>query len=207
MTTAKIDHQGLVDSLILTQYREATNLVAYTKAFLKESDEIEEVLRQLLDERFIDTAVGDQLDILGVIVGLPRTSAEYISNPFFGFLTAIGARTYSTLAAPSTGGTWRTLADPDSLPQILDDDVYRGFLKAKIERNHTDGTIEDVITVVELLFPTETIEITEPATAEFNIKIVAILTDTEKLILARNQFIPKPAGVFVTYEDNDGSFA
>ncbi len=67
-----IDHESLAVSRLATQFRESTNLINYIKALLTEADTLEQVIRDIIDKRWIDTAEGVQLDILGTIVQQSR---------------------------------------------------------------------------------------------------------------------------------------
>jgi len=57
---------------VLTQYREKERQNAFIQAFAEEMQNIEDVLIGLIDGRALDTAVGEQLDGLGEIVGQDR---------------------------------------------------------------------------------------------------------------------------------------
>lgn len=68
---------------------------------------LEDALQQLKSERFVDTAVGAQLDIIGKLAGQLRLG--------------------------------------------LDDDTYRRYIRARIAANNSDGTVEDILTVADLI--------------------------------------------------------
>lgn len=67
-----INHETLAISRLATQFRESTNFINYIKALLTEADTLEQVIRDVIDKRWIDTAEGVQLDILGTIVQQSR---------------------------------------------------------------------------------------------------------------------------------------
>lgn len=206
MTCDTIDHKALAESRLITQYREATNFKARVDALIDESDNIEAALCQLLEERWIDTAIGVQLDILGDIVGQPRTVEEIEANVYFGFQSAIGAETFGTLADSGVGGVFRTLADPEYIAKTMDDDEYRVFIKAKVKKNITTTSINNTIEIILSALPTPTGIILTEGEASFHLEFTALLTDSEKLILSNTNFTPKPAGVSVTFSDPDGPF-
>lgn len=201
-----INHTTQAISRLLTQYREASNLIAYISAFTDESDQLETMFQDLLNDRWIDTAEGAQLDIIGLIVGQSRVVAAFQANPFFGFLGSIGAGTFGTLADSGIGEVFITLSDTEFETGTLTDAEYRIFIRARIQKNHTNATIEDVITVVnEIVSSTSLYAITE-GDATFDIDFDGSLTDTEKLVLTRGELTPRPAGVSVTYQDDIGLF-
>ena len=83
--TDPIDHRALAESRLANQFKESPNLIAYIKALLRENDELETVFQDLLNDRYIDTAVGVNLDIVGEIVGQARDFTQTVNGLFFGF--------------------------------------------------------------------------------------------------------------------------
>lgn len=75
---ATLDHTALVDDRIVTQFKQSPKLIAYIKSLLSEANTLEAVFQQLLNDRWVDTAVGVNLDILGAIVGVSRTIDSHI---------------------------------------------------------------------------------------------------------------------------------
>lgn len=76
----KIDHITKGLSRIITQYKESENLINYIITLLTEANNIEDVIFQLYEERYLDTATGVQLDVLGQIVGQARFNIEVMGN-------------------------------------------------------------------------------------------------------------------------------
>lgn len=86
--------------------------------------------RQLVNAFDIDTAIGVQLDTLGIWIGRSR----YVSQPIAGV--------YFSLDTDGLGfdqGVWQGPYDPDSGYTALSDETYRVILKAKIAINNWDG--------------------------------------------------------------------
>ncbi len=52
------------------------NITKLIRALVEPVQDVENVLQQLYTERYVDTAVGDQLDILGALVGQLRLGLE-----------------------------------------------------------------------------------------------------------------------------------
>lgn len=82
----------------------------------------------------IETAVGDQLDAVGVRVGISRILPVKLTGVYF--------------ALDDDGGVgldlgiWKGEFDPDDGLISLDDHTYRAVIKSKILMNHWDGTNE-----------------------------------------------------------------
>ena len=86
-----------------------------------------------LNEAFdLDTAIGAQLDAIGLWIGLSRKVLVPISGVYFSFDTA---------GLGWEQGSWKGPYDPDSGITSLDDETYRTMLRAKIAANHWDGTL------------------------------------------------------------------
>jgi hypothetical protein len=80
----------------------------------------------------LDQAAGDQLDIIGLWVGVGRR----VKTPPIGV--------YFSLDIVSVGfdqGVWQGPFDPSMGITLLDDDTYRLLIRAKIGANHWDGTL------------------------------------------------------------------
>ena len=202
----QIQHQDNAISRLAVQFKESTNLIGYVRALLEEGEGLEQVFQDILCERSLDTAVGSQLDIIGEIVGRDRTFEKTIAPPYFGFDTAIGAGTFGTSGNGATGETFLSSGDTEFTSEVLDDDRYRTIIIAKILANKTNTTIEDIIEIALIGIVATGVEITESGTS-FKVSYSSPLTDSEKLILTRTDYMVKPAGVAVSFADSNGPFA
>ncbi|MBP1015752.1 DUF2612 domain-containing protein [Serratia fonticola] len=91
----------------------------------------------------LDTAIGVQLDAVGLWIGIGRTIKTPIEGVYFSLdVEAVGF----------DRGTWRGEFEAGGLT-ILDDDTYRTILRAKIAANHWDGTTETLSDIYQAIFP------------------------------------------------------
>ncbi len=67
-----IDHTAIALARLPQQFRGKAKIEALLRTVGTQLNEIEVAFQQLLTERAVDTAIGDQLDALGFIVGQPR---------------------------------------------------------------------------------------------------------------------------------------
>lgn len=90
-------------------------------------------LAEMQSDFDIDTAVGAQLDAVGVRVGISRKLPVSITGVFFSFdIAGVGF----------DEGVWLgRYESPDGITP-LDDETYRNILKTKVLFNHWDGTVE-----------------------------------------------------------------
>ncbi|WAJ27144.1 DUF2612 domain-containing protein [Antarcticirhabdus aurantiaca] len=138
---ACIDPAELVQSKIdkrLTQYRESPRLEGVMRAYLGQAAEAQNLACRMLDFFDVDTAVGDQLTILGKVVGWPRDHRAGQRRPVFGFACADECGPPTIPVAGFCEAEW-DCGGPDYVPfRFIDDELYRGFLKARIITNRGD---------------------------------------------------------------------
>lgn len=88
----------------------------------------------------IDTAVGVQLDILGLWIGRSRIVSQPISGVYF---------SWDTAGLGYDQSIWQGPYDPDSGYTTLSDEAYRIILKAKIAINNWDGTNDSLPDILD----------------------------------------------------------
>lgn len=134
MTCPDID--ALVESKIdkvATQYRESPRLLSLIRTYLRQAAIVTREACEILDHFDIDTAVGDQLTIIGKVLGWPRCHCAGQRAPVFGFAcdNECGPPT-----APIGGfceAEWDCGDGPDYVEFCFtDDEMYRGFLKSRV---------------------------------------------------------------------------
>lgn len=102
--------------------------------------DISTVMQGFIPAFDLDTAVGVQLDQVGLWVGRSR----YVSVPISGI--------YFSLDTDGLGfdqGVWQGPYDPDNGYTALSDDTYRIILKAKVAINNWDGQNDSLPTILD----------------------------------------------------------
>jgi hypothetical protein len=179
----------------------------YLQLLLAGKIELQEVFRQLMQERSIDTATGDQLDIIGDIVGQPRELIDTALLTYFAYLGYPDAESYGDLTDTSVGGFYRGLNDPLTGNTVLNDEQYRLFIKAKIIKNSTNATPNQLLEFISFVFDSPKNQITEEGDAAYTLLVGKELSTFEKVLLKYvsyssgypSRFVPKPIGVRVNY--------
>lgn len=93
----------------------------------------------------IDKSKGKALDVIGKIVGQKRELGNFINRPYFGFQ---GAR----LAQEFNVGYWYNMLNPpEGELKILNDEEYRRLIKARIIKNRTNNTRNDLLQIMNYL--------------------------------------------------------
>ena len=178
--------------LITTEHKGKPKFEATVKVAVAPACVIQNELAKFLPAFDIDTAIGRQLDTLGIWIGRARR----ISTP----LTGIYFTWDETADTGWDSGVWKGPYDPDSGLVDLPDDSYRLLLRAKIAANSWDGSIPNAYAVWESVFPGSSISIQDNQDMSMSIGISnQILSAVDRELLV-NGYIPlKPQGVRVNY--------
>ena len=144
-------------SLLIAQYQDAPNMVATTKLLANQS--LCDGLPQQLQTCFnLDTAIGDQLTIIGEIVGVPRNVFGLdLVNTFFAFTdyatgttTPIGFGSYTTSPYPTS--LFRSYFD--SATYTLTDQQMLQVILLKILFNNTYSSTKNIVSGLWNLYGT-----------------------------------------------------
>lgn len=179
----------------------------YIQLLLGGKIELQEVFRQLMQERSIDTAVGAQLDIIGEIVGQPRELIDTALLTYFAYLGYPDAESYGDLNDSGLGGYYRGINEPLAGNTLLNDEQYRLFIKAKIIKNSTNATPNQLLDFIKFVFGSNQNQLTEEGDASYTLLVGKELSTFEKTMLTYvsyssgypSRFVPKPIGVRVNY--------
>lgn len=193
-----IDHRALAESRLVTQFRESPNLIAYIKTLLIEADTLEQLINDVMTDRWLDNASGVQLDIIGVIVGQTRTLIQSSIIQYFGFDGDFRSETFSSFNNPALGGRFRSFGEPVDGIRTLEDVEFRAYIRARIAKNSTRSTPEDIIAQIKLVFSASLVLFTDGDT-EYNVDIGKVLSANEQALLFTSDIFPKTAGVQVNY--------
>lgn len=183
----------------------------YVQLLLSECQELQKQYKALMQERSLDTAVGAQLDLLGAIVGQGRMLVNVDIFQFFGFDAVPSSLGFGTLGDPSVGGIFYDANNPRFGNVELNDDLYRLLIKAKIAKNVTRATPEDIMRFANFVFSTEGSTIQDEGGAAFLLMVGRQLSAIERNLLTyvdktseyNSYLLPKPVGVRVSFGDFD----
>lgn len=130
-------------NLITSEHQGKPNFAAVLAAILQPIADITQTIDALPAAFDIDEAVGAQLDIVGLWVGVSRELLEPLVGVYFSF---------DTMNLGFDQGIWQGQFDPTTGLTSLPDDSYRSLLYATIGSNQWDGTIPGAYGVWQLLF-------------------------------------------------------
>lgn len=152
----------------------------------------------------LDYAIGDQLDALGVRIGVSRELPLRLTGVYFALDDEDGIGLDL--------GVWKQPYDPDDGITRLDDEIYRAVLKSKVLINHWDGingTLPELITKILSHFGVDAkvIDLQDYQTMEIAINLTKRTTPIIVWELITRRIIDiVSAGVGVNITDNNPWF-
>lgn len=206
------DYLSEAKELITDQFKDKVVFNKHLELILHPRAEIQEVYRQLMQERSLDTAYGAQLDILGSLVGQPRTLINADLESFFGFLGDITADSFGTIGDPSVGSVYWDGIQARTGDITLVDDLYRTLIKAKILKNVTRATPEDMMRFCNFVFSTDSSTVQNEGGGQFTMAVGKLLSKQEVGLLRwintsayyDSTLLPKPVGVRIDFAHFNG---
>lgn len=186
------------------QFESSTTFQEFIESFLQQLQDLNTSELQLLNERYLDTAIGVQLDGIGEIVGLPRPEKDVDVAGLFGFLNDPTALGFGDIADLDVGGNFW---DGVGSTVLIGDDLYRTLLRAKIIENKTAMTVDDTLRLISFTFGNALVRYFQSANLEPRYDIVKNLTPFEEDLLPD---LPVLIGIdsveYHTYSDGAFSF-
>ena len=171
---------------VYSQYRQTKALAWYqiTRTIASELCESFNVIRNSYD---IDTNAGAQLDVIGEIAGVNRGFIAEIPVEVSQFNTGDGDEFGDDSAQFSP-----TSVSDD---QEMSDKYFRILLKAKIARNNSYATIDDIISVVQLITGVYNVTLDDNLNMSFDVTINGAVAPEVRYMLNNNDIVPRPQGV------------
>ena len=124
--------------LLIVQYRAKPKATAEISLLASQYCKVFSMLDDFALKFDLDTAGGDQQDLLGKIVGISREVPNVVPKIFFGFENEPNTRGFADFANPGIiGAPFFDLTEPAYTALQLNDADYRFFMKAKIAINTT----------------------------------------------------------------------
>lgn len=131
----------LMEGLLLNQYQNSPDLQEYYMAFIAEFDFLFETIERVYYGRFIENAVGAQLDVIGII--LQQSRAVELPQVYFGFQGAPAVDGFADEATPGGGGIFKSEESEGFTVTPLEDATYRRLLLAvAYATNRDDASID-----------------------------------------------------------------
>jgi hypothetical protein len=187
------DHGAIGWGHWLAQFRDGTRLEAMVRALLQPLNGGQAAVLQLLNDRWLDTAVGQQLDGIGDIVGFPRIVSDVALIEFFGFVSQPGIAGFGVgrmrRAYESVTGGSTSLLDPE----------YRQLLYWKIAINNGHGTTPEIIAALKPILDVTKVVVEDMGNAKIAVWVNRLPNPVnDPLMIDAKRWVPKAAGVGLT---------
>ncbi|AJC16818.1 DUF2612 domain-containing protein [Pandoraea sputorum] len=182
------DYTGKLTSEHADKPRYAAMVRAVTQCFV----DVQDALASLPASFDLDSAIGKQLDGVGLWVGVSRNIRAPLSGVYFSFDTA---------GLGLDQGVWRGPFDPDTGVTTLDDETYRLLIRARIGANHWDGTLAGSKAILSQIFNTGThVFIQDNQDMSITVGISGKVPSALFLALLSGGYIPiKPQSVRISF--------
>lgn len=129
--------------LITSEHSDKPKYMAMVGAVAQPLVDALNVSQGMPDDFDLDTAIGVQLDQVGLWIGIGRRINTPLTGVYFSF---------DTVGLGFDQGVWKGPFDPDTGVIELDDETYRLLLRAKIAANHWDGMMETSKPILDAVF-------------------------------------------------------
>lgn len=201
-------------SLITSEYRLARRFNAMVQRVASYGCKLDSATLKIVDQFDVDSAVSNQLDILGACVGVsrelsfeptPEAKRELICPTVQELAADTDEKTseyhsYKGPRAPQLDETdvvsGIAAKDFNEESQLITDDIYRILIKARIVQNHWKGDMESLYKMWDVLFPdTMKIQIQDLQDMSFNIVLIGDASVLLQELIMHGYIIPKPEGV------------
>ena len=177
--------------LITSEHSSKPNYLATIETCCAPFVDIQNVSEVFSQDFDLNTAIGVQLDAIGIRVGISRSILVPLNNLYFS-LDVLGlGLDQGWLEGPydQTNGTY-----------LLDDTTYRQLLTCKILANSWDGTAGTMGTILQQMFPDSNIFVQDNQNMSVYVGMTGTLPSTILQAIFLNGLIPlAPAGVLTEY--------
>lgn len=191
--------------LLIKQYWDKTNAQAEIGVIGSGWETAKDLIDSWRVEFDIDEAYGHRLDLIGAIVGMPRTIPYVIPKLFFGFDVNSSAGGFDSKFAPVPGlPPFRSKFEAEYETLELVDADYRTLIKSKIAKNvakppiASDGTNSSIQDAVNLTFGGSAV-VVDNFDMTLTLYISPGFSEDILTVIVNMDLLPKPQGVRYNY--------
>ncbi len=214
------DFIALQKQRIYSQYRDKLKAVKWFEINPTIGNKLSIAYQQITDSYVIDDNEGEQLDVVGRIVGQTRqfqATGFNVITPTSDFDKILDKDDYTSERAQDAMYCTK-IEDSDQAPQFgpdtypyagqLNDIQYRQALKARIQKNASTATIDEIIEGVKLVLgESAQVALQDNLNMTFSIYIDAVLDERVRFALTTDLIVNRPQGVkFLGYITNSPQF-
>tara|TARA_R110002049_G_scaffold101556_12_gene246523 strand:+ start:663 stop:1301 length:639 start_codon:yes stop_codon:yes gene_type:complete len=183
---------------IYAQYADKPNAVQWFNITPDIADEFETVYEMVRNSYDIDANSGEQLNVIGRIVGIDRS---FESKVFYDVDTYFGADNDESQFG-GVGSQFETTGE--NITSGVSDAIFRVLLKAKIAKNNSDATLDGIAHALTYITNSSPITVIDNEDMTFSVSFATALTGIEAFVFDTFDIMPRPQGVkFLGYVDEE----
>jgi hypothetical protein len=175
---------------VYAQYRNKTKLVAWIQICTLLGADLYQVAQIIRKSYDVDNVNNEMLNVIGRVVVLPRS-----------FLSP--ADLNPPMVASSENNPWEVGDTSEQLSGLttdsdssMSDEFYRLGVRAKIVKNNTSATIDDILAGASFLLPNaKIVRLVDDEDMSFTIEYTGNITELESYALANSSLVSTPQGV------------
>ncbi len=175
---------------VLRQHVGRTQTEGFLRSFYPPLTAVSASLDQMRDKRSLDELSGEQLDLVGSIVGISRDLPNGIYLAYFGYAEQPAGRAYGE-------ARYRADGDPTASSYTAPDAEYRSLIRAKISLNNGHGTAPEIVAAVRHVYQVDDVSARDgaPGVIELWIGMIPSADDQREYLI--EPLLPRAAGVRV----------
>ena len=183
----------------VSQYESNSLVERFIGTFTNQVCESGTDIKTLYDFFNIEIATGEWLNLIGHILGQPRVAYDGANQNWFA-MDSLDPIT----SGFNVGKFWDGVPSDSGLI-VVDDILYRDLIRARIINNRAHSTIEDILTVVELILGRtdchvldggcEDSSLVTPDKMQFALEFTNAISEDERSLLLDLDLLPRTAGV------------
>lgn len=191
------------EDLVTSEHNQKPNFMSVVDVVVGAAADSVIATQNIIPSFNLDTAVGAQLDILGLWIGQSRVIPGVLVTGFFGFSEYSTGNPdglqepFGELTNLSIGGIWFNLGQANSGTTILSDVAYLTILKAKIVKNQWNGTLSGIEAALQYILGVNC-SVADNGTLNLTINVPLPVTPLEEALLTSLDLLPRPAGVIIS---------
>lgn len=179
--------------LVTSQYSSKPRFVGWLSALVEPIAALSNLLNSMLNDFDLDVAIGAQLDVIGLWVGISRNLPTELLFYF---------SWDDTVANGWDAGSWKGVGDPDAGITVLGDNLYRNVIRAKILANSWTGNRAGLYEILaKALSSEDASEIIDNQDMSFIIRVDSSKATQLDIAIINTLIVPiKPVGVSLTIQ-------
>jgi hypothetical protein len=182
-----------IDNLA-SQFGESEQFIKWLSEKMVSYDNAQEWLDYIQSNVNVNDAEGYWLDLIGLIVGQPRTVDFAIPKVLFGYIDQLATLGYGQ-------ARYREDGESPTSSSTLSDPEYRVLIKARISYNFANVTLPGITSTLSVLFVADAVVVKNTGLREVSGYIGRPLTDNERALFLATNLVPASAGVNVLISD------